>query len=148
MYMYTNLILPPNLYQLIAPRPNPKFPLPIPTIATHVTDDASIQSNMSSVTGATGATGLTRGTLGTGQSRYGTAVANPSLDSTLIALLPPMVCIKNLIGTDDAPRNESNKPMCLSYHLRGLCFTNCRHIVDHSRPLYHCGQSSPVQLGS
>jgi len=63
MYMYTNPILPPNLYQLIAPRPTPKFPLPIPSIATQVTDDASTHSNLSSVTGATGITGLTRGTL-------------------------------------------------------------------------------------
>ena len=135
MYMYTNPILPPNLYQLIAPRPTPKFPLPIPSIATQVTDDASTHSNMSSVTGATGTTGLTRGTFGTGHSRYGTAVANPSVDSTLLALLPPTVRIKDLLGTDDAPRNENNKPMCLSYHLRGLCFTNCRRVVDHSRPL-------------
>jgi hypothetical protein len=135
MYMYTNPILPPNLYQLIAPRPNPKFPLPIPTIATHVTDDASTHLNMSSVTGATGTSGLTRGTLGTAQSRHGTVVANPSVDSTLIALLPPTVRIKDLLGTDDAPWNESNKPMCLSYHLWGLCYTNCRRIVDHSRHL-------------
>jgi len=85
---------------------------------------------LSSVTGATGL-----GTAATGTSRYGLPVQNPTLDATLQALLPPTIRIRDLLGTDAAPRNESNSPICLAYHIKGLCFSNCRRSKDHDRPL-------------
>jgi hypothetical protein len=123
-YAYSNPVLPPTLYQLINPKPATR-PQPPPTVS----DDGSTQSGMSSVTGATGLSQLTK------QSRYGSTAHNPSLDPTLTALLPPTIRVKDLIGNDEAPKNESNAPMCLSYHLWGLCFTSCRRKADHNRPL-------------
>jgi len=134
LYLYTNPILPPALYQLIAPRP-PNIRLTIQTGsiqtpgAATISDDASSQSGVSALTGNTGDTTRTQ------QSKYGTPVSNPNLDPTLVALLPPTVRIKDLIGNDEPPKNETGGRMCLSFHLRGLCFTNCRRTADHTRPL-------------
>ncbi|MFN9980210.1 MAG: hypothetical protein ACK53Y_09865, partial [bacterium] len=94
-----------------------------------VSDDASMQSGMSSITGATGLTRLTS------HPRYGQSVTNPALDPALAALLPATVRVKDLLGNDDAPKNEQNNPMCLSFHLRGVCFAGCRRKTDHDRPL-------------
>jgi hypothetical protein len=84
---------------------------------------------MSSVTAATGLSQFTN------QSRYGSPAHNPSLDPTLATLLPATVRVKDLIGNDEAPKNESNAPMCLSYHIRGICFAGCQRKADHNRPL-------------
>jgi hypothetical protein len=88
-----------------------------------------MQSGMSSVSGATGLSRISAAT------RYGPAVNNTSLDPALSALFPPTVRIKDLLGNDETPQNENNNPMCLSFHLRGLCSSNCRHKLDHERPL-------------
>lgn len=131
VYSYTTPVLPPPLYQLINPkpptRPPPTFPGTIPPPI--VSDDASMQSGMSSITGATGLTRLTS------HPRYGQSVTNPALDPALAALLPATVRVKDLLGNDDAPKNEQNNPMCLSFHLRGVCFAGCRRKTDHDRPL-------------
>jgi hypothetical protein len=63
------------------------------------------------------------------------SVANPNLDPSLVSLLPPTVRIKDVIGNDEVPKNEAGYPMCLSFHTRGVCFSNCRRTRDHERPL-------------
>jgi len=93
-----------------------------------------VSNDASTVSALTGATGLT-GVRTIAFSRYGASITNPSPDPTLQALLPPTVCIKDLIGIDDVPKNETNSPMCISFHLCRLCFANCRRKADHERPL-------------
>jgi hypothetical protein len=128
--LYTNPTLPPGLYQLIAPK-LPTRPTPgstIPNLASVSTDDGSVQTNLSSVTGATGLrTAFT--------SRFGTSVPIPNPDPALQSLLPATVCLKELIGNDEVPRNEAGNPMCLAFHLRGLCNSTCCRQPDHARPL-------------
>jgi hypothetical protein len=125
LQVYTIPTLPMALYQLINPRP--RFPPPGPSVTTGTTtpptaisDDASMQSAVSALTGNTTVTHITS------QSRYGTPVPNPVPDATLQALLPSTVRIKDLLGSDDAPKNEAGSPICLSFHLKGLCFSRCR----------------------
>jgi hypothetical protein len=131
LHLYTNPTLPPALYQAVYQK-NQKTPL-IPGQNTIVSDDASTTSAVSALTSATGLTGTSRYTSTT--SRYDPAVTNPHPDPNLQALLPATVRIKDLLGTDKAPKNEANSPMCLSYHIRGICFANCRRLRDHDRPL-------------
>ena len=126
---YSNPTLPAPLYQLINPRPPQGTRQLLGGPASIVSDDAS---TVSALTGATGLTGAARTVT---SSRHGDPVKNPSPDPTLQALLPQTVRVKELIGGDEVPKNEANGPMCLSYHLRGLCFTNCRRKADHERPL-------------
>jgi len=131
LHLYTNPNLPPALYQAVYQK-NPRTPL-LPEQSTIVSDDASTNSSVSALTSATGITGASRYTALT--SRYGPPVTNPNPDPNLQALLPATVRIKDLLGTDEAPKNEANTPMCISYHIRGVCFTNCRRLRDHDRPL-------------
>jgi hypothetical protein len=131
LHLYTNPTLPPALYQAVYQK-NQKTPL-IPGQNTIVSDDASTTSAVSALTCATGLTGTSRYTSTT--SRYGPAVTNPNPDPNLQALLPVVVRIKDLLGTDEHPKNVANSPMYLSYHIRGICFANCRRLRDHDRPL-------------
>jgi len=132
--LYTNPTLPPPLYQLIQQkpptRPHLQLTAEISTPGlTPVTDDSTVGSNMSSITGATTRTALTA------PSRYGVAVANPNPDPALQTLLPPTISIKDLIANDEVPKNEAGSPMCLAFHLRSMCFSNCRRKADHERSL-------------
>jgi hypothetical protein len=127
LQIYSNPTLPPPLYQLINPRPFPGGTKTI-TTGTAVTDESS---TVSALTNATGITGTARTTM----SQFGNPITNPNQDPALQALLPTAVRVKDLLGQDEAPRNEANSPMCLSYHLRGVCSSTCRRKVDHDRAL-------------
>jgi hypothetical protein len=136
--MYTLPNLTPSLYQMVNPRPqpNPRLGPLLPGLTS--TDDMSAVSG-SVVLALTGVTGVTSPSGATGISkltrRTQLAVSNPALDAALQSLLPVTIRIKDLIGPDDVPRNEAGSPMCLSYHLRGICSSNCRRKADHDRPL-------------
>ncbi len=109
--IYTLPTLPLPLYQLINPRPQPN-----PTIAGAgtVTDDSTTVSGstVSTLTNQTTPTGPTQLTV-----RTRTPVTNPAQDATLQALLPTTVCIRDLLGPDDAPKNAAGAAHCLAYHL-------------------------------
>jgi hypothetical protein len=86
--------------------------------------------------GNTGVSTLTSGSaLTQGSSRSGSFVKNPAVDAALQGLLPPGVKITDLLGSDPVPIGEDNNPICLSYHIRGGCFTNCRRKDNHARVL-------------
>ncbi len=121
--------LPTDLYQLIAPkpphRPKPVFtPSPTPSIVTSDTKTASQTSSSISTLTATVTT-----------ARTGTFESNPSPNEQLISLLKPRVKIQELIGPTSRPLNDDQEPMCLSFHLNGGCYSNCKHCTDHSRTL-------------
>jgi hypothetical protein len=133
-YVLPNLPLP--LYQLLHPKPTPpggggnRLPSLSGTTGSG-TDDLS-QSSQTAISGlTTPSLATTTGTIRT----QNTAVHNPTPDATVQALIPTNVRIKDLVGTDPVPRNEAGTPMCLSYHVRGICFSNCRRKADHERPL-------------
>jgi hypothetical protein len=127
--LYYNPTLPSHLYQLINPRPGPNTPLT--DIKTISDDDSGTVAS-----GNTGVSTLTSGSaLTQGSSRSGSFVKNPAVDAALQGLLPPGVKITDLLGSDPVPIGEDNNPICLSYHIRGGCFTNCRRKDNHARVL-------------
>jgi hypothetical protein len=70
-----------------------------------------------------------------GTSRAGTFVPNPHGDINLQRLVPFNMKIRDLMGSASPPLNDDNLPMCLSFHVKGGCFSNCRRRADHTRPL-------------
>lgn len=127
--LYTTPNLPTDLYQLIAPK-TPYKPKSIftpgltPSVTTSETDTASQASSSMSTITATVAT-----------SRAGTFEANPSPNEQLLNLLKPRIKIRELIGPTSPPHNDDQEPMCLSYHLKGGCYSNCKRRSDHTRTL-------------
>jgi hypothetical protein len=127
--LYYNPTLPSHLYQIINPRASPKTPLA--EIKTITDDDTGTMAS-----GGTGVSTLTSGSnLTSGSSRSGSFVKNPAVDAALQGLLPPGVKITDLLGSDPVPISEDNNPICLSYHIRGGCFTNCCRKENHARIL-------------
>jgi hypothetical protein len=64
---------------------------------------------------------------GSGRSR----ILNPNMNQAVAKLLPSGMAIKAFIGQDSPPNNDQGSPMCLSFHLREGCWSNCRRITDH-----------------
>ncbi len=65
----------------------------------------------------------------------GTFQANLTPDSTLQALVPGNVKLKDLIGADTPPLMGDTTPICLSFHLRQGCWTTCKRSPSHSKHL-------------
>jgi hypothetical protein len=130
--LYTNPTLPSALYHLIAPRlpTKPAFP-----------DINRLKGDDDTSTTITGLSTLTPGSTLTGSAltslstRSGLFVKNPSVDTALQSLLPATMKIADLVGSDPVPVGEDSKPICLSYHVRGGCFSNCRRKDNHARTL-------------
>jgi len=45
------------------------------------------------------------------------------------------VKIRDLLGNGKGPLMEDGSPMCISFHVKGACYTNCRRVANHSKPL-------------
>lgn len=71
----------------------------------------------------------TGGTPGGGGGR--SRILNPNMNQNVAKLLPSGIAIKTFIGQDLPPNNDRGSPMCLSFHLREGCWSNCRRIADH-----------------
>jgi len=63
----------------------------------------------------------------------GSIVINPAgADATLFARLEGKQ-IREVIRNEVMPVNAANVPMCLTYHARGQCYSNCRRVADHNK---------------
>jgi len=141
---YTTPLLPQQLYQLVTPPKTPNIgghvPPPANTILTPshpsgltaITDDASMTG--SAISGLTQNTGLKTSTSKL-SGRAGTLVVNPSQDPHLASLIPFNKRIKDLMGTTNPPNTDDGTPICLSFHLKGGCYTNCRRAANHAHTL-------------
>jgi hypothetical protein len=124
---YTLPNLPPSLYFLIYPKSNllklthSDKSSSTPSAAGTSTDDASTVSGVSAITGATGLTGTA-----SRLSRAGTMVVNESPDPHLLSLVPYNKKLKDIIGDTQSPATDLGHIICLSYHVKGGCFSNCR----------------------
>jgi hypothetical protein len=141
---YTLPMLPPQLYFLVTPKlsllkpgPNPAG-LTIGTTGTGTTagltgsDDAStVVSAVSALTGTTGLTGTGTRTL----KGANTMITNENPDAYLLTLVPFNRKLKDLMGDTVPPNTDAGKPICLSYHVKGGCYSNCRRRNNHGRVL-------------
>jgi hypothetical protein len=131
--IYTTPHLPPLLYQLVTPPrlstgKNPGAYFFSGKTLPGQTDDASSASTaLSTITGDTMRTPLT--------TRSGTFVPNNNPVFAIQSLVRPDQKIRNLIGSVPPPLNDDNETMCLSFHVKGGCYSNCRRKSDHDRAL-------------
>lgn len=129
--LYTTPNLPTELYQLITPKlpykPKPFAPSGPSSSTVTPPPDADATSLASSTVSTLTSSVLT--------SRNGTFKANPAPNEQLLSLLKPRVKIRELIGPSTPPLNDDQEPLCLSFHLKGGCYSNCRRQADHSRTL-------------
>jgi hypothetical protein len=140
---YQNPTLPCALYQLIQTKPNACFILHDFGKGKDKDDDTgTTATGLSSLSSATGPTtsnlSAHSGTsAGTSQllGRAGTFLKNPSADPALQGLLPNGIKIMDLVGSDQVPLSDDNAPICLSYHIKGGCFSDCRRKDNHAKPL-------------
>jgi len=130
---YYNPNLPQSLYQLVSPKP-------LSRILTDLTksggdDSSTVTTGMSTLTPGSEKPGPSLSGLKTTGSRSGTFVRNSAVDPALRGLLPPGIKILDIVGSDAVALADDNSPICLSFHIRGGCFTNCRRKDNHSRDL-------------
>jgi hypothetical protein len=62
-------------------------------------------------------------------------VRNADPDAGLQSLIPAHLQLHNIIKNDAVPLNDINQPMCLSYHLRRGCWSQCKRAHDQNRQL-------------
>jgi hypothetical protein len=128
--VYTLPQLPPSLYFMVYPCSTLTRPPPTDKSATNLsvtgTEDASTISGVSAITDATGLTGATGLQSKLALSRAGEMIVNENPDSHLLSLVPYNRKLKDIIGNTQPPSTDSGNVLCLSYHVKGGCFSNCR----------------------
>jgi hypothetical protein len=131
--------LPPALYALAYPKKHtPLVSGSIPDlIASGSASGSSSGSNPAvSHSDASTVSGLTTPTpTKPPPSGRGAYMANLTPIASLTALDRPNVKIKDLIGTTTPPKTADGTEMCLSFHLRGGCWSNCRRAANHTSVL-------------
>ena len=130
--------LPSSLYRLA-------YPTPITTrsstpgsvlsgnILTTITPGSTTSgsADQSVVSALTIGTRQTTPTLRTSTSGRGSYQANLTPDATLIQLVPGNVRLRDLMANATAPQADDGTPICLSYHLRSGCWSNCARHASH-----------------
>jgi hypothetical protein len=132
---YHNPNLPSALYQLIATKPSQKYTVPDGAKAGIDDDAGTAATGISTLTQGSGFMSGQGGDKSIGSSRAGTFIKNTAVDTSLQSLLPAGLKITDLVGSDSVPVGEDNNPICLSFHIRGGCFSNCRRKENHSKTL-------------
>jgi hypothetical protein len=62
-------------------------------------------------------------------------VRNTDPDTELQSMIPTHLQLRMVIKNNPVPVNDSNLPMCLSFHLRRGCWSQCKRASDHNRKL-------------
>jgi hypothetical protein len=136
MGLYVIPHLPPSLYQLA----NPKRPLATPSdsVPRLVSPGSASQSSGSSISDASSVSGLTPPTHAGTQpppTGRGAFIMNLNQHESLAAMDRPQTKIKDIMGTAPPPKMADGTEMCLSFHLRGGCWSNCRRAANHAATL-------------
>jgi hypothetical protein len=148
-------LLPLQLYQLVTG----KTPVPAGGLnpsggsigpfhtGTSVSDDMSTSANthLSALTGVTGLSGATGGTGPTNNLRPTTLIVNENPDPQLLALIPFNRKIRDIMGNTQPPVTNGGDPLCLSFHAKGGCYSNCRRKKNHGHIL---SQAEKEQLAN
>ncbi len=143
---YQPPLLPLPLYQLVTGKASPIFPGSggSSLTGTSVSDDAStiapsVNSQLSAVTGATGLSGTTglSGSVNNPRltSNTNTLIVNENPDPQLLALIPFNRKIRDIMGNTQPPTTDAGDPLCLSFHAKGGCYSNCRRKKNHGHIL-------------
>lgn len=131
--------LPAPLYQLAYPKKTPADASLLPGLIT--TGSASGSSSGSSSGDASTVSGLLGSNSGASSNQplpaggRGAFHANLHPISTLTPLDKPDIKIRDIMGTTSPPKMANGTDMCLAFHLRGGCWSNCRWESNHSKQL-------------
>jgi len=132
LQLYTLPHLPPSLYQLAYPKKqttplNDTFPPGLILSGSASGTSSGSSGDASTVSGLTGS-GAAQPPPPGGRGAY---ISNLAPIPSIIALDKPGVKLRDLIGTTAPPKMTNGTDMCLSYHLRKGCWSNCRRATNH-----------------
>jgi hypothetical protein len=122
--------LPTALFRLAYPVPSSNRSVVPGNTLTIVTPTTS-SSDHSVISALTQTSRLTSQTAKSGTSGRGSFQANLNPDATLIQLVPGNVRLRDLMANTTAPQTDDGSPMCLSFHLRSGCWSNCARLASH-----------------
>jgi len=132
--------LPSSLYQLAYPKKHPPSDLSLPGListgsASGSSSDASTISTLSqALTQFTQRYGAATPP-GAGPSGRGAFIANQAPIPAIVALDKPNIKIRDVIANAAPPKMDDNTDMCLSFLLRGGCWSNCKRASNHGQTL-------------
>jgi len=133
--------LPPLLYKLAYPKGPTTISLDTATtssVTTALTSSGGSSftpgSNSSVISGITIPTTVGSGT-NTNTRTKGSHFANVAADTSLVQLVPQGVRIRDLMGNDPPPTLDNGQQVCLSFMLRGGCWSTCKRAASHTHTL-------------
>jgi hypothetical protein len=122
--------LPTALFRLAYPMPTTTRSA-IPGASLSVITPSISSGEQSVVSALTQATRQTTGSARSGVGGRGSFQANLTPAATLLQLVPGNVRLRDLMTNATAPTMEDDTPICLSYHLRSGCWSNCARLASH-----------------
>jgi hypothetical protein len=91
-------------------------------------------SNTSVISGITIPTTVGSGT-NTNTRTKGSHFSNVNTDTSLVQLVPQGIRLRDLMGNDPPPALDNGQQVCLSFLLRGGCWSTCKRAASHTHPL-------------
>lgn len=122
--------LPTALFRLAYPMPTTTRSA-LPGASLSVITPSISSGEQSVVSALTQATRQTTGSARSGVGGRGSFQANLTPAATLLQLVPGNVRLRDLMTNATAPTMEDDTPICLSYHLRSGCWSNCARLASH-----------------
>jgi hypothetical protein len=126
--------LPSQLYQLVYPKRSYTLPEPIPgSVATSSSGSSSTTggSGLSIASGVSALTTLSGSGTAPGTVGRGARIANLQPLPNITALVLNATKLKDFMGTLPPPKYNNGSEMCLSFLLKGGCWSNCKQAHSH-----------------
>jgi len=138
MQIYVLPHLPPPLYALAYPKKtHPASDGSIPGLIPGGSASGSSSSGSSAGFSSDASTisGITTPTTKPPPSGRGSYITNLQPNATITAQDKPNIKLKDIISNAPPPKMDDGTELCLSYHLRGGCWSNCRRANTHAQTL-------------
>jgi len=138
MQIYVLPHLPPPLYALAYPKKtHPASDGSIPGLIPGGSASGSSSSGSSAGFSSDASTisGITTPTTKPPPSGRGSYITNLQPNATITAQDKPNIKLKDIISNAPPPKMDDGTELCLSYHLRGGCWSNCRRASTHAQTL-------------
>jgi hypothetical protein len=128
---YVNPHLPPALFKLAYPKDSSTVLTKLAPAGASIVSGTTLPTAQSSDVSLLTNPTLTTRTPGA----KGSFQLNPNPDSTLQAIIPGNLRLKDVIGSDSPLLMDDNQVICLSYHMGTGCWSTCKRLATHHRSL-------------